>query len=128
MSTPRVAEYGNALQAAAYRGSPETLQILLGASADVNVQGGHFGNALQAAAYRGSPKTLQILLKANADINARGGEYGLPLLAAIHKGYADEVQILLCTRADSLLKDKLSRTPLHITASKNILHIFRLFP
>ena len=121
-------EYGNALQAAAYNGSSETVQILLRAGADVNAQGGEYGNALQAAAWRGGPETVQILLGAGADVNARGGEYGSPLLAAIHEGYADEVQILLRAGADSLLKDKLGRTPLHIAASKNMLHIFRLFP
>ncbi|KAI2741901.1 hypothetical protein DTO012A1_4463 [Penicillium roqueforti] len=121
-------EYGNALQAAALDGGLETIQILLGAGAEVNAQGGHFGNALQTAAYRGSPETVQILLGAGAEVNARGGEYGSPLLAAIHEGHADEVQILLRAGADSLLKDKLGRTPLHIAASKNMLHIFRLFP
>ncbi|CRL19500.1 Zinc finger, ZZ-type [Penicillium camemberti] len=121
-------EYGNALQAAARHGSPEKVQILLGAGADVNAQGGEYSNALQAAALNRSPKTVQILLGAGADVNAQGGRYGLPLLAAIHEGYVDQVQILLHAGADSLLADELGRTPLHIAASKNKLHILRRFP
>ncbi|KAJ9482639.1 hypothetical protein VN97_g10788, partial [Penicillium thymicola] len=121
-------QYGNALQAAAWLGNAETVQILLGAGADVNAQGGHFGNALQAAASRGNAETVQILLGAGADVNAQGGRYGLPLLAAIHEGYVDQVQILLHAGAHSLLADELGRTPLHIAASKNKLHILRRFP
>ncbi|KAF7516056.1 hypothetical protein PCG10_002500 [Penicillium crustosum] len=121
-------EYGNALQAAAWHGSHETVQILLGAGADVNAQGGQYGNALQAVASRGNAKKVQILLGAGADVNAQGGRYGLPLLAAIHEGYVDQVQILLHAGADSLLADELGRTPLHIAASKNKLHILRRFP
>jgi hypothetical protein len=68
------------------------------------------------------------LLGAGANVNAQGGKYGSPLLAAIHEGYVDEVQILLRAGADSLLTDELGRTPLHIAASKNMLHILRLFP
>ncbi|CAG7940462.1 unnamed protein product [Penicillium salamii] len=120
--------FGNALQAAAYRGIPEIFQILLGAGADVNAQGGEYGNALQAAAHTGSPKTVQILLGAGANVNAQGGRYGLPLLAAIHEGHVDEIQILLHAGADSLLADELGRTPLHIAASKNAVHMLRWFP
>jgi hypothetical protein len=126
--TAQGGQYGNALQAAAMRGSSETVQILLEAGADVKAQGGQYGNALQAAAYNGSSETLQILLRAGADVNAQGGKYGSPLSAAIHEGYVDEVQILLHAGADSLLADELGRTPLHIAASNNMLHILRRFP
>ncbi|KAK5788083.1 hypothetical protein VI817_009041 [Penicillium citrinum] len=121
-------QYGNALQAAALNGSPDKVQILLRAGADVNTQGGQYGNALQAAVWRGHSETVQILLRAGADINAQGGQYGSPLLAAIHVGYADGVQILLHAGADPLLADELGRTPLHIAASKNMLHLLRRFP
>ncbi|KAJ5710397.1 hypothetical protein N7488_004553 [Penicillium malachiteum] len=121
-------KYGNALQAAARNGSAETVQILLEAGANVNAQGGEYGNALQAAAYRGIAETVHILLEAGANANAQGGRYGSPLLAAIHEGYVDEVQILLDAGADSLLADELGRTPLHIAALKNTLHMLRRFP
>ncbi|KAK4865337.1 hypothetical protein LT330_009448 [Penicillium expansum] len=120
--------FGYALQAAAFNESPETVQILLRAGADVNAQGGKYGYALQAAACNESPETVQILLGAGADVNARGGRYGSPLLAAIHEGYFDNVQLLLHAGANSLLADELGRTPLHIAASKDMLHILRRFP
>ncbi|KAJ5927154.1 hypothetical protein N7516_008927 [Penicillium verrucosum] len=134
---------GNALQAAAWKGSSELVQILLRAGADVNAQGvqillragadvnaqgGTCGNALQAAAWKGSSEILQILLGAGADVNAQGGEYGSPLLAAIHEGHIDEVQLLLHAGAIPLLADELGCTPLHVAASKNMLHILRRFP
>ncbi|KAJ5263817.1 hypothetical protein N7478_011422 [Penicillium angulare] len=118
--------YGNALQAAATHKSPEIVQILLGAGADVNALGGKYGNALQAAAHIGSPEIVQILLGAGANVNAQGGEYGLPLLAAIYGGDADKVQLLLYAGADSLLADELGCTPLHIAASKNMLHMLHM--
>ncbi|KAJ9484874.1 hypothetical protein VN97_g8488, partial [Penicillium thymicola] len=64
---------GGALQAASLGGYESVVEILLGAGADVNAQGGYYGNALQAAAWRGSPETVQILLGAGADVNAQGG-------------------------------------------------------
>nr|UPX44688.1 hypothetical protein FAC6B23_22 [Penicillium fuscum]UXX61845.1 hypothetical protein FAC4N16_18 [Penicillium fuscum] len=47
-------QYGNALQAAAYGGSSDIVQLLLDAGADIKAQGGKYSNALQAAAYGGS--------------------------------------------------------------------------
>ena len=46
-------QYGNALQAALYRGHDKTVQMLLDRGADVNAQGGEYGNALQAASCAG---------------------------------------------------------------------------
>ena len=60
-------EFGNALQAASYRGYEKVVQILLDAGADVNAQGGdYYDNALYAASYRGNEKVVQILLDAGA--------------------------------------------------------------
>lgn len=44
--------YGNALQAAAFRGSKDLVQLLLNSGADVNAQGDFLGNALQTAVHR----------------------------------------------------------------------------
>jgi hypothetical protein len=38
--------YGNALQAAAYRGHGTVVQLLLDNEADISAQGGEYGNAL----------------------------------------------------------------------------------
>ncbi|KAL4736282.1 ankyrin repeat-containing domain protein [Aspergillus similis] len=94
--------YGNALQAASYRGHEGTVQRLLdqGAEvnaqgAEVNAQGGEYGNALQAASSGGHEKVVQILLDQVADVNAQGGLYGNALQAASYKGHEGVVQILL---------------------------------
>ncbi|KAJ5935926.1 hypothetical protein N7454_005224 [Penicillium verhagenii] len=122
--------YGNALQAAALNGSAETVKILLDAHADVNAQGGCYGNALQAAAAsrNGGAKVVKILLDAYADVNAQGGQHGTTLLAAIYQGDLDTIEILLHMGADISLTDELDRTPLHIAASRDKVHVLLRFP
>ncbi|KAL4793151.1 hypothetical protein BDV19DRAFT_231391 [Aspergillus venezuelensis] len=87
--------YGNALQAASFRGHEKMVQILLDQGADVNAQGGRYGNALQAASSEGHEKLVQILLDQGADVNAQGGQYGNALQAASSKGHKKLVQILI---------------------------------
>ena len=57
--------YGNALQAASYRGHDKIVQMLLDKGADVNAQGGTYGNALQAASSGGHDKIVQMLRAGN---------------------------------------------------------------
>lgn len=76
-------DYGNALQAASFRGHVEVVQILLDKGAHVNAQGGNYGNALQAASCIGRDEVVQILLDKGADINAQGGKYGNALQGAL---------------------------------------------
>ncbi|KAL4745563.1 ankyrin repeat-containing domain protein [Aspergillus terricola var. indicus] len=78
-------EYSNALQAAAYEGYQEIVQLLLYKGADINAQGGFYGNALQAAVSEGLQDIVQLLLGKGADINAQGGRYNNALQAAHQK-------------------------------------------
>ncbi|KAJ9652747.1 hypothetical protein H2198_008019 [Neophaeococcomyces mojaviensis] len=87
--------YGNALQAASYRGHEKVVQILVDGGADVNTQGGRYGTALQAASCGGHEKVVQILLNGGACVNAQGGEYGNALQAASVAGQATVAQMLL---------------------------------
>ncbi|CRL21329.1 NACHT nucleoside triphosphatase [Penicillium camemberti] len=104
-----------ALQAASLEGHQRVVAILLGAGADVNVQGGEYGNALQAAAYGENTEIVQMLLEAHADVNAQGvqmlldaladvntqgGHYGNALQAAAYRGTTEIVQMLLDALAD----------------------------
>ncbi|ORY14382.1 hypothetical protein BCR34DRAFT_231296 [Clohesyomyces aquaticus] len=93
-------DYGNALQAASYRGHEAVVTMLLDKDADVNAQGGHYGNALQAASYRGHEAMVKMLLDKDADVNAQGGLYGNALQAASLGGHEAVVKMLLDKDAD----------------------------
>ncbi len=92
--------YGNALQAASYRGHEKVMQMLLDKGADVKAQGGRYGNALQAASYGGHEKVMQMLLDKGADVNAQGGHFGNALQVASYGGHEKVVQMLLDKGAD----------------------------
>ena len=87
--------YGNALQAAAYSGNVEAIQLLLDEGANVNEQGGEYGNALQAATYKGNLAAMQLLLDRGADVGAQGGKYGNALQAAASNGNVEAMRLLL---------------------------------
>jgi ankyrin repeat protein len=93
-------EYGNALQAASYRGHAEIVQLLLNKGANVNAQGGEYGNTLYDASYRGDVKIVQLLLDKGAEVNAQGGEYGNALQAASYRSHVEIVGLLLDKGAD----------------------------
>ncbi|MCJ1470198.1 hypothetical protein MMC07_008843, partial [Pseudocyphellaria aurata] len=53
--------YGNALQAASWRGHQQIVELLLDKGADANLQGGKYGNALQAASEKGRWQIVELL-------------------------------------------------------------------
>ncbi|KAL4768440.1 ankyrin repeat-containing domain protein [Aspergillus nidulans var. acristatus] len=88
-------KYGNALQAAAYRGHQEVVQLLLDMGAGTNIQGSKYGNALQAASLAGHQEVMRLLLGKGADTNVQGGKYGNALQAASLGGHQEIAQLLL---------------------------------
>jgi ankyrin repeat protein len=93
-------QFGNALQAAAYRGRKEIMQLLIDRGANINAQGGHYSNALQAAVCFGREDIVRLLLDHGANINAQGGYYGNALQAAAYFSREDIVRLLLDHGAD----------------------------
>ncbi len=87
--------YGNALQAASYRGHEEVVKLLVEEGADVNAQGGGYGNALQAASRGGHEKVVKLLVEKGADVNAQGRRYGNALQAASLRGHEKIVKLLV---------------------------------
>ncbi|TLS31007.1 hypothetical protein PpBr36_03495 [Pyricularia pennisetigena] len=87
--------FGNALQAASYKGHANIVKLLLKNGANVNKKGGYFGNALQAASNKGQVEIVNILIENGADLDAPGGAYINALQAASHKGYTNIVKLLL---------------------------------
>jgi hypothetical protein len=92
--------YGNALQAASYRGNEPIVKLLLEKGANVNAHGGMYSNALYAASSEGHEPVVELLLKEGAEVNAQGGNYGSALRAASSEGHESVVKLLLEKGAD----------------------------
>lgn len=89
-----------ALQAAALKGSPNSVLLLIRKGADVNAKGGRHHTALQAACAASNEKVVKLLLRHGANVNARGGRHGSPLQAACVFGRPSTVRLLLQSGGD----------------------------
>ena len=97
--------YGNALQAASFKGYEKVVKLLVHEGADFNAQGGWFGNAQHAASSNGYEEVLKLLVDEGADVNAQGGEYGNALQMASDRGHESVAQLLAKHGAKLLLYD-----------------------
>ena len=110
--------YGNALQAASYKGSKETVELLLANGADISMQGGHYGNALNAAAFKGHETLLQQFIGNHlVDRNVADGQGRTALHLAARGGHLQAVDYLLDLGLDRNARDKKGETALHYAAS-----------
>lgn len=85
---------------AAKSGSLETVNALLEAGANPNVQGGPEYTALQAACRWGNADIVEALLKYGADVTLNGGKSGSPLQAACCYPSLRIVKILVEAKVD----------------------------
>jgi ankyrin repeat protein len=87
---------GNPLQAAAFHGHLDAIDILIKKGATIDRKNGFFGTALQAAASQKHVAAVELLLRAGADANAVSeGYYGIALNAACSLGFYRVVQKLV---------------------------------
>ena len=119
-------EYGNALQAAAYDGILEVVQLLLDKGAKVNAQGGYYGNALQATACGSNTKVVQLLLDQEVDINTQGGVFGTVLQAAATYGHIEVIQLLLDNGANINIQGGIFGTVLQAAAHSGNIECIQL--
>lgn len=93
--------YGFPLQAAAYTGDDEMVNLLLSRGTIPNLEGGYYGTALQAAVCAGDRGIVYKLLQAAPEcVRSRNGKYGSALQAAIEGGDEKIVNNLLQAGAD----------------------------
>lgn len=69
-------EFDTALQAAAYSGFENIVQLVLQNGADVNREGGKYGTAIQAVAIYGHVEIVRLPIQYGANLKVQGGELG----------------------------------------------------
>jgi ankyrin repeat protein len=90
------------MRAAAFA-SPATVDVLLGAGADVNLMNGG-RSALHVAASLGRVEVIENLVRGGADVNLRGSDQqATALFAAVQANQAGAVRALLASGADPTL-------------------------
>ena len=107
-----------ALCEASLRGRGDTVLLLLGQGAAINLIGGVYGTALQTACHFWRREIVMILLKGGADVNLCHPEIGSALHSAAGPGYTDLVEILLDHGAYVNVYSEFRGSALHSAAAR----------
>lgn len=87
--------HGSALQAAAFYGHENVVDMLLDLGADINLYTGYYGTALQTGSTAGHLTIVERLVDKGAHVNTLTGFHGNPLTAAASGGHIQVVEYLL---------------------------------
>lgn len=98
--------YYTPILAAADRGSPETMRLLLENGARTDHVNEYEWTPLHAAAASNRVEIVRLLLEFGAEVDARDQNGMTPLIRAASFGYTDTVQVLLEHGAEIGIKDK----------------------
>ena len=120
-------QYGTTtLMVAADQGYVKGLQVLLNASADVNIQNSYGTTALMLAADRGYNKGVQVLLNASADINIQNSLGDTALHCAADNDHLGICKMLLASGARASLTNSDGNTPLDLAQHKRHFKVCKL--
>ena len=113
------------LMYAAGFGSPEALELLLAAGADVNAKNAFDATALLWAAR--DPVKARMLIEHGANVNVQSKQGRTPLMVASRaQGSSGVIQLLLDKGADPRVKDKRADTPLLLASEIGDVRMMRL--
>jgi ankyrin repeat protein len=99
-----------ALIAASSRNRTATVQALIGAGADLNLQDSNGSTALIVACMNRSEATVQTLIGAGANLNVRDNDGWTALMMAARWGGKAIVQALLAAGSDRSIRGKVTET------------------
>ena len=106
------------LMIASQNGHKDTVDLLIDAKADVNVQNNNGATALYVASQNGHSEVVSILLKANADPSIAKSDSCTPLMITSYNGHKDTVDLLIEAKADVDVQKNDGATALYL-ASQN---------
>ncbi|MCL9684846.1 ankyrin repeat domain-containing protein [Legionella maioricensis] len=113
--TARTRDDDTALIIAAKAGGKESVELLLGADAEIEAFGEDKKRALHWAAINGHNDVVELLLQHGAEVDAETDhEKNTPLHLAITKGHANVVATLLKNGADVMIRNKVDSSLLHL--------------
>ncbi len=98
--------------------TPEMIELLINAGADVNIEN-HFGDSpLLQAVYRGHHGLVELLIEKGADLNHRNRFGDTPLQEAVKRDLIVMAEMLIAAGADLDLQNRNGDSVLHIAVRR----------
>ena len=107
-------------------GSPDIIEILIKAGANVNSRNYYDAMPIHVAVSFGYLDCVKLMTRYGADINARGPRSWRPIHFAVFKNFIEVVQYLLQNGAEVNPKDDDGAMPIHLAAKSGYIGIMEL--